>query len=298
MYCPPFFAVMMPEDYSLSNAEKAVSSQQISSLADSIAAEFSKLPQVVAVALSGSQTSDISDDLSDLDFYVYVSAEIPVEIRCDIAKKFSDRLEINNQFWEPGDEWIDKNYGIGIDIMYRCPAWIEEQLNSVLVKHQASVGYSTCFWWNVLKSKPLYDTDNWFRHLRITATQPYPEALRQAIIAKNYPILRNNISAYTHQIESATRRNDFVSINHRIAALIASYFDIIFAVNYLPHPGEKRLVQLANKFCDKLPKNMEQDINSLIVSLAAIENKQYILEKNNALIDSLDELLRNEKLLT
>ncbi|MBW4448943.1 MAG: DUF4037 domain-containing protein [Spirirestis rafaelensis WJT71-NPBG6] len=289
---------MMPEDYSLSNTEKAVSSQQISSLADSIAAEFSKLPQVVAVALSGSQTSDISDDLSDLDFYVYVSAEIPVEIRCDIAKKFSDRLEINNQFWEPGDEWIDKNYGIGIDIMYRSPAWIEEQLNSVLVKHQASVGYSTCFWWNVLKSKPLYDTDNWFRQLRVTATQPYPEALRQAIIAKNYPILRNNISAYTHQIESATRRNDLVSINHRIAALIASYFDIIFAVNYLPHPGEKRLVQFANKFCDKLPKNMEQDITSLIISLAAIENKQYILEKTNALIDSLDELLRNEKLLT
>jgi predicted nucleotidyltransferase len=288
----------MPEDYSLSNTEKAVSSQQISSLADSIAAEFSKLPQVVAVALSGSQTSDISDDLSDLDFYVYVSAEIPVEIRCDIAKKFSDRLEINNQFWEPGDEWIDKNYGIGIDIMYRSPAWIEEQLNSVLVKHQASVGYSTCFWWNVLKSKPLYDTDNWFRQLRVTATQPYPEALRQAIIAKNYPILRNNISAYTHQIESATRRNDLVSINHRIAALIASYFDIIFAVNYLPHPGEKRLVQFANKFCDKLPKNMEQDITSLIISLAAIENKQYILEKTNALIDSLDELLRNEKLLT
>jgi predicted nucleotidyltransferase len=298
MCCPPFFAVMMPEDYSLSNPEKAVSSQQISSLADSIATEFSKLPQVVAVALSGSQTSDISDDLSDLDFYVYVSAEIPVEIRCDIAKKFSDRLEINNQFWEPGDEWIDKNYGIGIDIMYRSPAWIEEQLNNVLVKHQASVGYSTCFWWNVLKSKPLYDTENWFRQLRLTATQPYPEALRQAIIAKNYPILRNNISAYTHQIQSATRRNDLVSINHRIAALIASYFDIIFAVNYLPHPGEKRLVQFANKLCDKLPKHMEQDITSLIISLAAIENKQYILEKTNALIDSLDELLINEKLLT
>jgi hypothetical protein len=89
-----------------------------------------------------------------------------------------------------------------------------------------------------------------------------------------------------------------VSINHRIAALIASYFDIIFAVNYLPHPGEKRLVQLANKLCEKLPKNMEQDITSLIISLAAIENKQYILEKTNALIDSLDELLINEKLLT
>jgi hypothetical protein len=101
--------------------QKSVDFQKISSLAESIAVEFSQLPQVVAVALAGSQISAIADDISDLDFYVYVQEEISVNIRESIAKKFSDRIEINNQFWEPGDEWVDKHSGWSVDIMYRTP---------------------------------------------------------------------------------------------------------------------------------------------------------------------------------
>ncbi|MFQ4144758.1 DUF4037 domain-containing protein [Chlorogloeopsis sp. ULAP02] len=275
--------------------KKSVDFQKISSLAQNIAAEFSQLPQVVAVALAGSQTSAIADDFSDLDFYVYVQEEISVNIRESIAKKFSDRIEINNQFWEPGDEWIDKNSGWSVDIMYRTPNWIEQQIDAVLVKHEASVGYSTCFWWNILHSQPLYDKDGWFRQLRVRATQPYPEELRRAIIAKNYPILRNNLSAHTHQIELATKRNDLISINHRISALIASYFDIIFAVNYLPHPGEKRLIKFAKKFCNKLPKNLEDNITKLILSICEQQN---ILDQAIVLIDELDAWLINETIIT
>lgn len=266
-------------------------SPEISSLAATIAAEFSQLPQVVAIALSGSQTADIADELSDLDFYIYITAEIPLNTRTDIAKKFAERIEINNQFWETGDEWRDKNTGKGVDIMYRTPEWVETQLDTVLIKHQASVGYSTCFWWNLLKSQILYDKDGWLRQLRITATQPYPEELKQAIIAKNYPILRNNISAYAHQIESAIKRQDLVSINHRVAALIASYFDIIFALNYIPHPGEKRLLQFAQKLCHKLPQNMEQQINNLILAIPLATNSHQILIQIQELIDNLDKLL-------
>lgn len=56
--------------------------------------------------------------------------------------------------------------------MYRTPNWIEEQLDKVLVKHQASVGYSTCFWWNVLNSQILYDRDGWYKQLQQKANQP------------------------------------------------------------------------------------------------------------------------------
>ncbi|MEG4630664.1 hypothetical protein QUB56_13765 [Microcoleus sp. AR_TQ3_B6] len=90
---------------------------------------------------------------------MYVEEEIPVDLREAIARQFSDPIEINNQFWKPGDEWIDINTGCGIDIMYHRLEWIEEELDRVLVKHQASVGYSTCFWWNVLTSISFYDKD-------------------------------------------------------------------------------------------------------------------------------------------
>ncbi|KAB8330233.1 DUF4037 domain-containing protein [Scytonema tolypothrichoides VB-61278] len=267
------------------------------SLAQTIASEFSQLPQVIAIVLAGSQATNVYDEFSDFDIYIYTQSEIPIETRSEISQKFANRSEINNQFWEPGDEWIETHSGNGIDIMYRSPQWIEAQLDSVLVKHQASVGYSTCFWWNVLHSTILYDRNDWFKQLQQKANQPYPEPLRQAIIAKNYPILRNNISSYLHQIEVAISRNDFVSINHRIAALIASYFDIVFAINYIPSPGEKRLIQLAKQLCQKLPVNMEQNINSLICCIAYPFGEQGIIGKANNLIDSLDELLRAENLV-
>lgn len=273
-------------------------SDSVPSKAEIIANKFSSLPQVVAVALAGSQTAKVSDDFSDFDLYIYVQEEIPIDIRTSIAKEFAERIEINNQFWEPGDEWIATSDSLGIDIMYRSPTWIEEQLDRILVKYQASVGYSTCFWWNVLTSQTLYERDNWLTQLKARANQPYPEALMQAIVAKNYPILRHNISSYMHQIELAVLRRDFVSINHRVAALLASYFDIIFAINYVTHPGEKRQVEYALKLCSKLPHNLEQLVLNLIGTISLPLSEQNILECGNKLIDSLDELLKAKGLLT
>lgn len=272
--------------------------QEVPPLAKAIAAKFGALPQVVAVALAGSRRSGTSNEASDYDFYVYVQEDIPVEVREAIAQEFPERLEINNQFWEPGDEWIDANSGCGVDVMYRTPHWIEEQLDRVLVQHQASVGYSTCFWWNVLTSALLYDAKGWFKKLQEKANQPYPEPLKKAIIAKNYPILRRNISSYAHQLELAINRKDSVSIIHRTAALLASYFDIFFAVNSVPHPGEKRLVAQVKKLCSKIPTGMEEYIPSVNASMASPSSNQSLLHNLNALLDGLDELLIVEGLIS
>ncbi|MEG4440982.1 DUF4037 domain-containing protein [Microcoleus sp. AT9_B5] len=265
--------------------------KEIPPLAQTIGEQFSSLPQVVAVVLAGSRTTIVTDESSDFDFYVYVKEEIPVDIREAIARKFSDRIAINNQFWEPGDEWIDINTGCGIDIMYRQPEWIEEELDRVLVKHQASVGYSTCFWWNVLTSVPLYDRDGWFQQLQANVDRPYPEKLRQAIIAKNYPILRHQIFSFRYQLESAVFRRDSVSIIHRTAAFLGSYFDIVFAINSIPHPGEKRLVERATALCSKLPENLESQIHSLTNSVSLPAGDRQILHCLDWLVDSLDVLL-------
>ncbi|MCA1994416.1 MAG: DUF4037 domain-containing protein [Coleofasciculus sp. S288] len=272
--------------------------QEVPPLAKAIAAKFGALPQVVAVAFAGSRTVGVSNETSDYDLFVYVHEDIPVEEREAIAKEFAKRIEIDNQFWEPGDEWIHTNSGCGVDIMYRTPQWIEEQRDRVLVKHQASVGYSTCFWWNVLTSVSLYDNKGWFKHLQEKANQPYPEPLKRAIVAKNYPILRRNISSYAHQIELAINRNDSVSIIHRTAALFASYFDIIFAVNSLPHPGEKRLVEQVKKLCSKIPDGMEEQVFAINDSMPLSSSARTLLHHLNELIDGLDKLLIAENLIT
>lgn len=277
--------------------------QEVPPLAKAIAAKFAALPQVVAVALAGSQTSGAANEASDFDFYVYIQSDIPLEIRQTIAQEFAERIEINNQFWETGDEWIDLDSGNGVDVMYRTPQWIEEQIDRVLIHHQASIGYSTCFWWNVLTSVSLYDVEGWLKQLQEKANQPYPEILKKAIIAKNYPILRRNISAYTHQLELTINRKDSVGIIHRTAALLASYFDIIFAVNSVPHPGEKRLIEWVNRLCTKVPDELEEHIQGMTDSIALSAGRGTIvscpyLHHLHSLIDALDKLLLRERLIT
>jgi hypothetical protein len=182
---------------------------------------------------------------------------------------------------------LTQESGIHIDVMFRTKRWIEDQLDRVLRRHEASLGYSTCFWFNVKNSRTLLDRSGWFKALQEKASQRYPEELKRAIVAKNYPILRGNMSSYLHQIELALQRHDPVSVNHRAAAMLASYFDIVFAVNEQPHPGEKRLVEFARILCPKLPIDMAKHVTSFLSALP----DNGVTERAKAMLDGLDDLL-------
>jgi len=271
-------------------ANKELETSATSMVGERIARQFASLPQVEAVAVAGSQTAQFADAASDIDLYVYVTEDIPLDERARIAAR-SPHAEIGNTTWEPGDEWIDAVTGTPVDVMYRHVGWIEEQLDRVLVRHEASVGYSTCFWYNVLHSRALFDRMDWFATLQKRARVSYPPELRKAILAKNYPLLRRNQSSYLHQIELAVKRNDPVSVNHRVTALLASYFDVLFAVNELPHPGEKRILERANASCRRLPGGMEAQVRQLLGS------PDGVVGHINALVDGLDDLLVSENLM-
>ena len=127
--------------------------------------------------------------------------------------------------------------------------------------------------------------------MEANADRPYPEQLRQAITAKNYPILRRNISAFCHQLKSAVFRGDSVSIIHRTAAFLGSYVDSVFAVNSIPNPGAKRLVEMVTALCSKLPEDLESQIDSLTNSVSLPAGDRQILQFLDGLVDSLDQLL-------
>jgi hypothetical protein len=262
-------------------------------LARHIAERYAALPPVEAVALGGSLVSGLAGAEADIDLYVYSREPVPLSARAGVAAGAS-RAEIDNQFWESGDEWIDAATGLQVDVMFRSVAWIEGELNRVLVQHQASVGYSTAIWHNVRASRALYDRSGWFAALQRRAAQPYPEPLVRAIVAKNHPILRDTLSSYLVQLTKAVKRADWTSVNHRVAALLASYFDIVFAVNRLPHPGEKRQVQIAAAQCTRLPDGMAAQVEALVQ--AAVPGGA-VSDAAQALLDGLDVLLRAEGML-
>jgi hypothetical protein len=268
----------------------------IPDVAAEVAAVYRRVPEVVAVAMAGSVTTQMTDDHADIDLYVYAAEPIAITPRAAIAARFATRREVGNDVWEPGDEWLDARTGRHLDIMYRHPRWIEDQLDRVLVRHEASVGYSTCFWHNVLHSVPLYDRDGWYHELQAAARRPYPEPLKHAILAKNHPILRQSLSSYLSQIERAVDRGDGVSVQHRVTAVLASYFDILFAVNELPHPGEKRLLPFALTRCAKRPRCMEDRVRSLL-GVPAMPTTPAVISAVSGLLDDLDALLEAEQML-
>ena len=110
----------------------------------------------------------------------------------------------------------------------------------------------------------IYDKENWLSALQNSIKTDYPKELQQNIIKRNLMLMKDKpFASYYEQIEKAVKRNDLVSVNHRIAAFMASYFDVIFAINKSLHPGEKRLVKFALNHCKVLPDNFEQNINKL-----------------------------------
>jgi len=243
---------------------------------------FGELPQVVAVAFAGSRGSAAHDLESDFDLYVYTLRDIAVQFRRALL---GESAEIDNRFWEQGDEWSEPSTHTHLDIMYRSPQWIEDQLDRVLVRHEAAIGYTTCFWYNIIHSEPLFDPRSWYRQLQDGARVPYPEGLRRAVVKKNWPILRRNHSSYRRQIELALNRGDAVSVQHRVTALLASFFDVWFAMKKRHHPGEKRLLT-----------HLPEPWASLVRAVLDAQPKA-LLTEIDALLDPLDKRLFEEGLL-
>ncbi len=234
-------------------------------MAQRVGAQLSGLSGVRAVVLGGSLAGGSGDPSSDIDLYVYADQTPPADDRRRVADGGRE-IEIDNRFWETGDEWVDGASGIGIDVIYRSPAWVEGELDRVLVRHEASVGYSTAIWANVAAGVPLSDPSGWYGDLLRRASVPYPEPLRAAIVAKNLPLLWSAHGAYRGQIAKAISRNDAISVNHRVAALLASVCDIIFALNRVPHPGEKRQLAIIEATCPIRPEGFATDVGSVLAA--------------------------------
>lgn len=261
-------------------------------LAQDLTRRFSAFPEVEAIGVGGSLASGAADPSSDIDLYVFCHTLVPLPARQAITAEMNvTRADLNLTMWDVGDEWYDGATGIEVDVIYWSPAWIEEQLNRLWVQHQPSMGYSTCFWTTMRNLRILFDRNGWLTKLSEHARQPYPEALRLGIIEKNHAVLRHIIPSYTHQIEKVARRGDLVSLNHRVAALLASYFDVLFALNYALHPGEKRLLNWAQTLCPLRPQRMVEEVEAVL--RAAIDS-QALPQRVHTLIDSLDKLLLQE----
>lgn len=260
---------------------------------EKIAACFAQLPQVEAVAVGGSQAAGTANAQSDTDIYIYTQTDLSRETRYGIGREFADTVQIID-FWGPGMEWVDRETGMHMDIVFFGAEWMADQVERVLTRHEAGLGYTTCFWHTMRVSRPVYDRQGWLARLHERAQAPYPDELVRAIVTLNFPVLRDVFPSYRTQIAKAASRDDLVSLNHRTAALLASYFDILFAVNRQTHPGEKRLLATAEQVCPNRPPNMRTHVTALLD--ATVHQPGEAARCVDALVDELETLLKGEEL--
>ena len=250
--------------------------------------ELAALPAVEAIALGGSRAGESYDEKSDYDVYLYCTEPVPEAARRDILSRCCDRMEIGNQFWEYEDNCTLKN-GVDIDILYRSLDAFTADVASVVEECRARNGYTTCMWHNLMTCRIVYDRDGRLAAAKRRFDVPYPEALRQRIIERNMRLLHTALPAYDAQIAKAVRRGDRVSVCHRTAAFLESYFDVIFALNRRTHPGEKRLVQLCRARCPVLPERFEENLDGLFGDLFA--RPERVGEDLAAIVGALERAL-------
>ncbi|MDE7178128.1 MAG: DUF4037 domain-containing protein [Lachnospiraceae bacterium] len=197
-------------------------------------------------------------------------------------------MEIGNSFWELEDDCTLKD-GVDIDILYRNLEDFSRDIHSVVEKHIAHNGYTTCMWHNLIHSRILYDKNGKLTTLQNKYNVPYPDGLKDNIIKQNLRLLRGNLPSYDLKIKKAIIRKDWVSVNHRTAAFLESYFDIIFALNKLTHPGEKRMLQYAKEQAEILPVNFEENLNCLFQNL--FTDPDMVLRTLTAIIFAVESVM-------
>lgn len=233
---------------------------------DALFAELRGLPQVEAIALGGSRATGRNDEKSDYDVYVYLTEPVEEAVRRSILETYCGYMEIGNSFWELEDDVTLKD-GIDMDIIYRNLGDFAGTVSSVVDRCSAWNGYTTCMWHNLITSKIVLDKNGKLTALREQYRIPYPQKLKENIIANNRKLLSGMLPSFDGQIRKAEKRGDLVSVNHRVTEFLASYFDIIFALNEMTHPGEKRMQSICSAECKIQPEKFDENLNRLFAGM-------------------------------
>ena len=233
---------------------------------DSIIGKYCDLPGVRAVGIGGSRAAGSSDKTSDYDIYVFYDKEPDVASRLEIARSVASVYEVGSDYFGPDDEFFVDEEGVEFDIVFFDAAWFGDLVRSVWLDGRASNGYTTAFLYTLSNLDVRFDPDGWLGGLRALIGTPYPEELRRNIIHRNMMLMKDKpFSSYVEQVGKAVERGDLNSVNHRTAAFLESYFDVLFAANRLLHPGEKRLIAFALGHCAVLPQDFEKDITAALL---------------------------------
>ena len=230
---------------------------------------------------------------SDYELNIYLTQELPVQRRAEILAPVTTILELNNLWSETKDIGVLSD-GTEVELVYRNLTRFRTQLQSSMLRFEATLGYSTRAWANVVDSRALFDRGGEFRAFQKELDVPYAHDLTKAIVSKNWSMLGESSLGLRAHVKRALLARDWVSVQHRCTAFLASVFDVVFAVNQVRNPGEKRLLERSLRLAE-LPKDFEPLVNAVAGPKGS--DPAYQLTSLEALATSLGTWLEAKGLL-
>lgn len=200
------------------------------------------LDSVVAVFLGGSRATGVADLRSDTDLYaVHRAAVATGAARAAVLAPLADRSEVHEETaWGPEDHlYVD---GDLVEVVHLGLEGLRDLVDRAYAEGLDDEGFATAFLHTVSSGLVLRDPEG-----EVTALQQrlatYPEATRDLLLASLPPLL----TAYLSQLGTAMARGDLLMVQHRRASIQAVWFNLLFALNRVYHPGEKRLLDHAER---------------------------------------------------
>lgn len=246
-----------------------------------LAAALTTIPGVRAVLLGGSRATGTDDGASDTDLYALRRGPLsPEAVRAAVLAPFADHGTVTHDAtWGVEDRLhID---GRLVEVMHfdLSEFGVDEAFDPGLDPN----GYTTAFLHTLARGVPLADPHGELAALT-SRLATYPEPTAQRILART----PTELASYLEQLTKAQDRADWPSVLHRRTALQTAWFDALFALNRAYHPGEKRLLDHA----DRLPVTVpDQRTRWEEVTLARGDDPNLIAQLR-ALVDDLLALAR------
>lgn len=87
-------------------------------LFETIIDKYKQFLEVQAIAIGGSTAGNTSDNSSDIDIYIFITKDIPIEKRLTLTKQYSQNYEVGGEYFGPGDEYFVDKLNKQLDVMY------------------------------------------------------------------------------------------------------------------------------------------------------------------------------------
>ncbi len=184
--------------------------------------------------------SGLADEVSDIDIHVYWTDPLaPANERSEQLAAIADTGTVRAGLTSWG---LEDHFSVGgrpFELIYRRWDDIVGEVDRAYDVGLPSQGFTTAILYAIAHGLPLHDPSGELGSAKDRLSREFPEATRTALLRREPPLLRFNLKL----LQQAQGRSDLLFAQQVRYKLQMLFFDVLFALNRMYHPGEKRLLE-------------------------------------------------------